>query len=418
MSKKSGKSKMITPTSDSKADSDFEEDIRQALAASREETLTPVTTNTDPSEAGPSNLEQTSSPAATESAMFGPPTLGDIVDQVLSSHQADAERRRELDMQGQKIVKSDTDAIPYTLEEFIRFFGNDEGIKQWQRALAYTTNVRLQQALRDHQEAYNTALERGLLPAPPEPADDPMVRRTRGRPITRAYIDRIINFLNFILVWSRKRIFSEGGSINNNRVLIDFRTDYILDMPEVGGRPQNGHIHLTNNLEINDGGTHVTIDIPSTWINGDGAASMVMHVYRNGIINFKSNTFNRPIWIYNFNLFTGTAIEAANNLQGLLNGENEWTPQLVLGGQGSTRISFGTRDPEMSVIRVSDIIENIRNLLTYINIFLRIDSPIHIQFFQRVGGTKTRKRKLKKQTKNKKSKVRKSKRVKRKTRKQ
>ncbi len=127
MSKKSGKSKMITPTSDSKADSDFEEDTRQALAASREETLTPVTTNTDPSEAGPSNLEQTSSPAATESAMFGPPTLGDIVDQVLSSMRSDAPRRRELDMQGQKIVKSDTDAIPYTLEEFIRFFGNDEG---------------------------------------------------------------------------------------------------------------------------------------------------------------------------------------------------------------------------------------------------------------------------------------------------
>lgn len=49
----------------------------------------------------------------------------------------------------------------------------------------------------------------------------------------------------------------------------------------------------------------------------------------------------------------------------------------------------------MSVIRVSDIIENIRNLLTYINIFLRIDSPIHIQFFKQAGGSKTRKRKRK-----------------------
>ena len=105
MSKKSGKSKMITPTSDSKADSDFEEDTRQALAASRGQQ---VTTNTDPSEAGPSNLEQTSSPATTESVMFGPPTLGDIVDQVFSSVRSTAHQRRELDKQGQKIVKKDT----------------------------------------------------------------------------------------------------------------------------------------------------------------------------------------------------------------------------------------------------------------------------------------------------------------------
>jgi hypothetical protein len=416
MSKKSGKSKMITPTYDSKADSDFEEDTRQALAASRGQQ---VTTNTDPSEAGPSNLEQTSSPATTESVMFGPPTLGDIVDQVLSSVRSTAHQRRELDKQGQKIVKKDTNARPYTLEEFKTHFGNEEGIKQWQRALAYTTNVRLQEALRNHQAAYNTARERGLLPV--SLPGDPMQRRIRGRPISAAYIDRIINFLNSILVWRRNiRIFSRGGSVDNNRVLIDFRTDYILDMPEVGGIPQNGHIHLTNNLDIDHSGTHVTIDIPSTWIDGAGARSMVMHVYRNGIINFKSPMFYRPIRINNFNLFTGTAIEAANNLQGLLNGENVWTPELVSGGQGRTIISFGTSDPEMSVIRVSDIIENIRNLLTYINIFLRIDSPIHIQFFKQTGGSKTRKRKrkLKKQTKNKKSKVRKSKRVKRKTRKQ
>ena len=415
MSKKSGKSKMITPTSDSKADSDFEEDTRQALAASRGQQ---VTTNTDPSEAGPSNLEQTSSPATTESVMFGPPTLGDIVDQVLSSVRSTAHQRRELDKQGQKIVKKDTNAIPYTLEEFKTYFGNEEGIKQWQRALAYTTNVRLQEALRNHQAAYNTARERELLPVPlPE---NPMQRRIRGQRISTAYIDRIINFLNSILVSRRNiRIFSRGGSVHNDRVLIDFRTDYILDMPEVGGRPQNGHIHLTNNLDIDHSGTHVTIDIPRTWIEGDGATSMVMHVYRDGRINFKSNMFNRPIRIDNFNLFTGTAIEAANNLQGLLNG-GEWKPELASGGRGRTRISFGTSDPEMSVIRVSDIIENIRNLLTYINIFLRIDSPIHIQFFKQAGGSKTRKRKrkLKKQTKNKKSKVRKSKRVKRKTRKQ
>lgn len=418
MSKKSGKSKMITPTYDSKADSDFEEDTRQALAASREETLTPVTTNTDPSEAGPSNLEQTSSPAATESAMFRPPTLGDIVDQVLSSVRSDAPRRRELDKQGEKIVKRDTDARPYTLQEFIIHFGNEEGIKQWQRALAYTTNVRLQEALRNHEAAYNTARERELLPVP-LPVDS-IERRRRGRPISAAYIDRIINFLNYILVSPRIRVFSRGGTINKDRVLIDFRTDYILDMPEVYGRPQNGHIHLTNNLEINDRGTHVTIDIPSTWITGDGAKSMVMHVYRNGRINFKSNMFDTPIWINNFNLFTGTAREAAIALRGLLNGENAFHPQMAAGRQGNTTISFGTRIPLLSDEKVSDIIENIRNLLTYINIFLRIDSPIHILFFQQVGGTKTRKRKrkLKKQTKNKKSKIRKSKRVKRKTRKQ
>ncbi len=410
MSKKSGKSKMITPTSDSKADSGFEEDTRQALAASRGQQ---VTTNTDPSEAGPSNLEQTSSPAATESAMFGPPTLGDIVDQVLSSVRA---RQEE---EGQKIVKRDTRAIPYTLQEFRDHFGNAEGIEQWQRALAYTTNVLLQIALSNHEADYNTAREDGLLPVQTEATVTPTQRRQRGIRISAAYIDRIINFLNSILVSSNRRIFSRGGGIGTDRVLIDFRTDYILDMPLVDRRPQNGHIHLTNNLDIDHSGTHVTIDIPSTWIDGAGARSMVMHVYRNGIINFKSPMFYRPIRINNFNLFTGTAIEAANNLQGLLNGD-EWRPELASGGRGRTRISFGTGDPEMSVIRVSNIIEKIRNLLTYINIFLRIDSPIHIQFFRQTGGTKTRKRKrkLKKQTKNKKSKVRKSKRVKRKTRKQ
>ena len=42
---------------------------------------------------------------------------------------------------------------------------------------------------------------------------------------------------------------------------------------------------------------------------GDGATSMVMHVYRDKRINFKSNMFNRPIRIDNFNLFTGTAMK-------------------------------------------------------------------------------------------------------------
>lgn len=412
MSKSSGKSKMKTP--DSKPESDSES----------EETSTRVTTNTDPSEAGPSYLEETPTSASTDSAMFGPPTLGDLVNQVVTNLKKQTRGRRHKTMtniEEKKIVKSDTVAIPYTLQEFIRFFGNyQEGIRQWQRALAYTTNVRLQQALINHEAAYNTARERGLLPVQTEATVTVTQRRIRAIPISAAYIDRIINFLNSILVPQRMRVFSQEGRISNERILIDFRTDYILGMPEVGRTPQNGHIHLTNNLEIDHRGTHVTIDIPSTWISGDGARSMVMHVYRNGRINFKSNVFYQSIRIEDFNLFTGTAIEAANNLQILLNGENEWMPLLAAGGRGRTRISFGTRDPEMNVKKVSDIIENIRNLITYINIFLRIDSPIDIQFVQTRGGTKTKKikRKLKKQTKNKKSKARKSKQVKRKTRKQ
>lgn len=424
----SGKSKITTPPSDNRSDSELEKDMQQVFAASKKEKLTPFTTNTDLSEAGPSNLEQTATSTSTEPAVFGPPTLGDLVDQVFTAFRKQRRNPRRLwhttvtDMQGKKIVKRDTNAIPYTLQQFIIHYGEREGLEQWQRALAYTTNRPLQQALRQWANDYETDRQRGLLPEPIQ-QQQPLsigILRTRVRRISQAYTERIINFLNFILIGPRRSPIFSLGTAYSGRVLIDFLTDYILDMPEVDGRSQDGHIHLTNNLDINENGTHLTIEIPRRWISGDGANSMFMHVYRNGQINFKSDMFTNSIWITDFNLFTGTTIEAANELRRILNGK-EWNPKLAAGRRGRTIISFGTTDSELSVEKVSDIIENIRNLITYINIFLHIDSPINIQFLRPVsGGTKTRKikRKLKKQTKNKKSKVRKSKRVKRKTRKQ
>ena len=227
-----------------------------------------------------------------------------------------------------------------------------------------------------------------------------------------AYLNNFAHFLN--VQYGNRSYFStpKGPGMQNNSGMIEFAQDAVLNLPagESGSLGRVGHITVPNNNELGVVGVHLTIAIPNAWI--EGTRDVVMHVYRNGSVNFRppdSPAHPNAYWLNSFNILHEDPNEAASQLVRLAK-----EGAVSMAGK-RLQVNFPINHDE--VVR---IITNIRRLLSYINEFSPAN-PIAVRWGG--GGNKTRKRQRKQKTKGRKSKVRKSKvrkskRVKRKTRKQ
>ena len=153
-------------------------------------------------------------------------------------------------------------------------------------------------------------------------------------------------------------------------------------MKSTGVRP---HVTIFPNSQRNKGGCHITFPIPQTW--SPKHTGGVMHIYRNGSINFNFGGKSKKISV---NIYDTTALTLIAKVLAEAN---------VNFGIGGVVGAPTTRTRE----EAENMIINLQQLIRAIDTFLNND-PSTILWTPPGGGSKTRKRQRKRQRKTQKKK--------------